>query len=156
MSDSSTWAAWADVDAMTVEQAAYLWAGLEPGSFSFASQTAIAPRLAMLTAAIEKGELQADLRPNLLASYGNHERSVVTREALVAFATKRGLRPPFLFPLEPLAASHSDNWGRKYTKAPPPVPVLERGRYLPPPAVLSAGPSVPQAIPTPQPILNVE
>ncbi len=95
------YAAWASADPLTVEQAAQLWAGVDPSS-SFLTRTreqqaAVAPRLQMLEGAIATGALPADARTNAFAPIGDHKRSLVRREDLMSFAISRGERPGFLF-----------------------------------------------------------
>ncbi len=86
-------AAWALADALTVEQAACLWVGAKPTENPFTRPTAQRDRIAaaqqMLTSAIQSGELPADTSPNALAMIGDHSKSVVTREALRAFAKSK-------------------------------------------------------------------
>ena len=95
------YAAWALVDAYTVEQAACLWVGAEPAANPFTRARGERDRIAaaeqMLSAAIQSGELPADTSANVFASVGNHSKSLVTREALRAFAEKKSQRPAFLF-----------------------------------------------------------
>lgn len=103
--DSSATAAlferWSCVDPLTVIQAAYLWAGLEPAELNWRlaveHRSAVAPLLQMLASAIMNGELRADDRPNPLASIGTHNTSMVRRADLISFAVSRGQPPPFLF-----------------------------------------------------------
>jgi len=93
--------AWALADPLTVEQAACLWANVDPSSsspFLASPETAaIAPRRQMLTGAIASGELKADTKTNVMASIGDHKKSLVTRADLMAFAESRKERPAFLF-----------------------------------------------------------
>lgn len=51
----------------------------------------------MLTGAIASGELKADTKTNVMASIGDHKKSLVTRADLMAFAESRKERPAFLF-----------------------------------------------------------
>ncbi len=94
-------AAWALADALTVEQAACLWVGASPTENRLTRPTVQGDRIAaaqqMLTSAILSGNLPADTSPNALAMIGNHSKSVVTREALRAFAESKKQRPAFLF-----------------------------------------------------------
>ncbi len=94
-------AAWALADALTVEQAACLWVGANPTDSSFRRPTAQRDRIAavqqMLTSAIQSGKLPADTSTNALAMIADHSKSVVTREALRAFAESKKQRPAFLF-----------------------------------------------------------
>ena len=95
------YAAWASADPLTVEQAAQLWAGIDPAS-PLLTQTdehraAVAPRLQMLEGAIATGALAADTSTNAFALIGDHKRSLVRREDLRTFAISRGERPAFLF-----------------------------------------------------------
>ncbi len=98
-------AAWALVDAFTVHQAACLWVGAEPAQTDAArriwGKTAeldrIAPVKQMLSAAIRAGELPADTSANPMAMIGDHSNTLVTREALRAFAKSKKQQPVFLF-----------------------------------------------------------
>jgi hypothetical protein len=51
----------------------------------------------MLSAAIRTGDLPADTSVNVFARIGNHSTSLVTREALRAYAERKNQRPVFLF-----------------------------------------------------------
>ena len=92
---------WGMADPLTVQQAACLWAGIEPSSSMLmrpqAETAAIAPRLQMLTGAIASGELRADTTTNAFRYIGDHSESLVKRVDLMAFAESRGERPAFLF-----------------------------------------------------------
>ena len=95
---------WGLADPLTVEQAACLWAGLEPRSLSStmflvpeAEKVAIAPRLQLLAGAIASGELPADAGTNMSSTFGHHQTSLVNRADLIALAESRGERPAFLF-----------------------------------------------------------
>ncbi len=98
-------AAWALVDALTVDQAACLWVGAEPAESDvarkFSGKTAELDRIAavkqMLSAAIRAGELPADTSTNPMAMIGDDSKTLVTREALRAFAKSKNQRPAFLF-----------------------------------------------------------
>ena len=99
-------AAWAVVDALTVDQAACLWAGEDPAEGDLlerkvwgktAELVRIAPVKQMLSAAIRSGELPADTSANIMASIGDHSKTLVTREALRAFAKSKKQHPAFLF-----------------------------------------------------------
>jgi hypothetical protein len=108
------YAAWASADTLTVEQAAYLWAGIDPSSSSSFwtltshERAAVAPRLQMIQGAIAAGELAADSSTNAYAAVGNFVSSLVRRGDLMKFAEARGERPAFLFPparIQPPAGS---------------------------------------------------
>jgi hypothetical protein len=93
---------WGMADPLTVEQAAWLWAGIDPSSSLLlkqlpAERAAIAPRLQMLTGAIASGELRANTEINPLHKIGDHSKSLVKRVDLMALAESRGERPAFLF-----------------------------------------------------------
>ena len=94
-------AAWSLVDALTVEQTACLWVSVNPTESSLSRTSVQKDRIAaikqMLTAAIQLGLLEADTSTNLWATIGDHSKSVVTREALRAFAESKNQRPTFLF-----------------------------------------------------------
>ncbi len=100
-------AGWALAVALTVEQAACLWAGASPTEnpimWPAAQRDRCAAALQMLTSAIQSGELPADMSHNPaaiigdLSKIGNHSKSVVTRKALHAFAESKNQRPAFLF-----------------------------------------------------------
>lgn len=101
MPDYSTWAL---AESLTVEEAACLWAGVDPASYGnrrYASNDpaagAVAPRLRMLSSALESGALQGDTSKNGFVSIGDHSRTLVTREALMTFAALKNERPAFLF-----------------------------------------------------------
>ena len=51
----------------------------------------------MLSAAIRAGELPADTSANPMAIIGDHSKTLVTREALRAFAKSKKQQPAFLF-----------------------------------------------------------
>ena len=95
------YATWALADALTVEQAACLWAGADPTGNSFRRPPEETERIAairqMLTAAIQNGELAGDSSANVFRHIGDHSKTLVRREALHAFAEKKGQRPAFLF-----------------------------------------------------------
>lgn len=95
------YAAWAAADPLTVEQAAQLWAGIDPASPLWTQtaeqRAAVTPRLQMLEGAIATGAVAADTKTNVFAPIGDHERSLVRRADLQAFAISRGERPGFLF-----------------------------------------------------------
>ena len=94
-------ATWALVDALTVEQAACLWAGAEPTESRFQRPKALEDQVAaikqMLTAAIRSGVLKADTSANPLEMIGDHSNSLLTREGLQVFAESKNQRPSFLF-----------------------------------------------------------
>ena len=94
-------ATWALADALTVRQAACLWAGADPSESRFYPTGVLKDQITaveqMLTAAIRSGVLDADWSANAFASLGDHSKSVVTREALRAFAENKNQRPAFLF-----------------------------------------------------------
>jgi len=98
-------AAWALADAFSVHQAACLWVGAEPTESDvmrqFQGKTAETSKIAaikqMLSAAIQAGELPADTSANAWAMIGDHSKTLVTREALRAYAEKKNQRPVFLF-----------------------------------------------------------
>lgn len=93
--------AWASADPITVEQAAYLWAGVEPPlsgvEESLEERRAVAPRFQMLTSAVATKELPVnptpdeDVDPIFLGSFR------VRREDLISFAKRRKEQPAFLF-----------------------------------------------------------
>jgi len=123
---------WSCVDPLTVIQAAYLWAGLEPAEHNWIvareHRSAVAPLLQMLASGIMNGELRADTRPNPLASIGTHNTSLVRRADLISFAVGRGQRPPFLFAEASTAASSDATKyppGRATQTTPPPSGVPE-------------------------------
>jgi hypothetical protein len=94
------YATWADVDPLTVEQAAYLWAGVEWTGWTPKSkeeQAAVRPRLQMLLNAVASGELPVSHTANKHSTDGDYNKSLVRRDDLTAFAIKRKQHPPFLF-----------------------------------------------------------
>jgi hypothetical protein len=94
-------AAWFLVDSFTVDQAARLWAGVDPAKNTFQltaeEQTRIAPKKQMLVAAIMSGVLPAQVNHNAMRIIGNHDTSVVGRSDLEEFARTKQDFPPFLF-----------------------------------------------------------
>lgn len=91
---------WMHVDLFTVDQAAALWAGFDPGRVGPAKSFRPSEVLAafqMITAGIVCGEIHADNSTNFLARIGNLSDSLVSRADLETFARKRGLFPAFLF-----------------------------------------------------------
>ena len=98
-------AAWALVDALTVNQAACLWVGAEPTESDterkYRGKTAELDRVAavkqMLSAAIRAGELSADPSANPMAMIGDDSKTLVSRETLREFAETKNQRPAFLF-----------------------------------------------------------
>jgi hypothetical protein len=124
---------WSHVDPLSVIQAAYLWAGLEPAGYDWRipleHRYAVAPFLQMLTSAIMIGELRADARHNPLADIGTHNTSMVRRADLISFAVGRGQRPPFLFTKTSTSASGDATKypkGRVRQAPPPPVTVRRK------------------------------
>ena len=93
---------WVMVDTLTVEQAACLWAGIDPSKDRYARTAAeasrIAPFLQAISASVQSGRLPADASANYCTpAIGNHASSLVTREDLIIFASAKGERPAFLF-----------------------------------------------------------
>jgi hypothetical protein len=122
--DMVDFSAWASADPLTVEQAAYLWVGVDPSPLlkSPKEVAAFAPRLQMLTGAIVSGTLKAETRTNGLAIVGDHKNSLVTRVDLMAFAESRGERPAFLFDTMLSSAAENPNSG--------PAPTVRETRPL--------------------------
>lgn len=94
--------AWGMADPLTVEQAACLWAGVNPSNMLLllrpdSEWSAVAPCLQMLTGAIVSGELTADPSPNPKSFIGNHDKSMVRRADLMVLAESRDQCPPFLY-----------------------------------------------------------
>ncbi len=107
-------ATWALADALTVRQAACLWVGADPSESRFYPTGVLIDQITaveqMLTAAIRSGVLDADSSANLLASIGNYSTSLVTREALRAFAESKNQWPAFLFDtLLPPKTEHNED-----------------------------------------------
>ena len=92
---------WMMVDTLTVEQAACLWAGIDPSKNRYAMTAAeasrFAPILQAISASVQSGRLPADASANSLSMIGGHESSLVTRDDLMIFASAKGERPAFLF-----------------------------------------------------------
>ena len=92
---------WMMVDTLTVEQAACLWAGIDPSKNRYARTAAeasrFAPILQAISASVQSGRLPADASANALSMIGGHESSLVTRDDLMIFASAKGERPAFLF-----------------------------------------------------------
>ena len=92
---------WWLVDALTVKQAACLWAGVDPSINQYARTISEVSRLAPITqlisSAIQSGRLVADSSKNSSSLFGDYSKSLVTRDDLMAFASAKGQRPAFLF-----------------------------------------------------------
>ena len=92
---------WGLVDTLTAEQAACLWAGVDPSENIFVRSSSDKSRLdailQLLSAAIQTGRLPADSSRNSLSMIGNYSTSLVTRDDLKALASAKGERPAFLF-----------------------------------------------------------
>ncbi len=92
---------WGLVDTFTVEQAACLWAGIDPSASSYGrsglEKSQFTPIFQLLSAAIQAGNLPADSSKNTLTLIGNYSKSFVTRDDLMALASSKGQRPTFLF-----------------------------------------------------------
>ena len=92
---------WVMVDTLTVEQAACLWAGIDPSKNPYtrtaAEASRFAPILQAMSASVQSGRLPADASANALSTIGRHESSLVTRDDLLIFASAKGERPAFLF-----------------------------------------------------------
>ena len=106
-------ATWALADALTVRQAACLWVGAEPTNNLYLVRGSLKDKITateqMLTAAIRSGILDADSSTNAFASFGDHSKTEVTREALRAFAESKNQHPAFLFDtLLPQKVEHVD------------------------------------------------
>jgi hypothetical protein len=92
---------WARVDPLTVEQAARLWANVEPEMPTWVltsdDKKAVASRLQILKRAIIEGTLQARSHTDDQASVGDHRSCLVQRVDLTAFALSCSEKPNFLF-----------------------------------------------------------
>jgi hypothetical protein len=92
---------WATVDPLTVEQAARLWANVEPEMptrvLASNDKKAVASRLQILKRAIIEGTLRAQSHTDDQASVGDHRSCLVQRVDLTAFALSRSEKPNFLF-----------------------------------------------------------
>jgi hypothetical protein len=105
--------AWASADPITVEQAAYLWAGVEPPlsgvEESLEERRAVAPRLQMLSSAVSTKELPVnptpdeDFDPIFLGAYR------VRRKDLISFAKRLKEQPAFLFDTMSAASPRTAN-----------------------------------------------
>lgn len=97
--------AWGTVDPIAVEDAAYLWAGIDPSTYKFAltaeMRGAFTARLKMLTVRIQSKTLSANTDSNAAAFIGVHDKSLVARADLRIVAESLGERPAFLFFNEP-------------------------------------------------------
>lgn len=117
--------AWAKADPLTVEQAARLWAEVDPSDPQFMwtqSQAAeIGARLQMLCGRIATRELHADHRGNGLESIGRYERSLIFRSELTALAERLGERPRFLFVALPSGSAATNT-----ERAPNTPPLLQQ------------------------------
>jgi hypothetical protein len=142
------YALWLSADPLTGEQAARLWAGIDPSTPLYKltpeQNAALLARLQMITGNIITGALKADISTNGFALIGIHEKSLVSRADLKAFALSRDERPAFLCfhteapppgrialsseqtPISVQVATHDEappppKAPRRFTKAPPPV-----------------------------------
>jgi len=92
---------WATVDPLTVEQAARLWANVEPEMPTRVlisnDKKAVASRLQILKRAIIEGTLRVQSHTDDQASVGDHRSCLVQRVDLTAFALSRSEKPNFLF-----------------------------------------------------------
>jgi len=96
------YAAWASVELLTVEQAAHLWAGVDPSSASdplrpAQQKSAVAPKIQQISGAIVSGALNANTSTNPLSSIGQHNGTLVRRADLITYALAIGEKPAFLF-----------------------------------------------------------
>ena len=92
---------WELVDIFTVDQAACLWAGIDPSKNRFKTTVSETSRLAsidqFLSAAIQTGQIPADSSKNTFEIIGNYSKSLVTRDDLKTLANSKGQQPNFLF-----------------------------------------------------------
>lgn len=92
---------WLHVDHFTVDQAAALWADIDPSTFNVVQNVDKNPRTAaikqMIVGAIMSGKMPHDASANIMASIGTHGTTLVSRDALKALAVSKGTRPKFLF-----------------------------------------------------------
>jgi len=94
---------WSSVDHFTIEQAAALWAGIDPAmassSFKMGESeiSRFTARKQMLVGAVMDSTLQVQSAHNTWARLGDHDKSLVSRNALVEFAIRKNERPSFLF-----------------------------------------------------------
>ena len=92
---------WELVDIFTVDQAACLWAGIDPSKNRFKTTVSETSRLAsidqFLSAAIQTGQIPADSSKNTFEIIGNYSKSLVTRDDLKTLANSQGQQPNFLF-----------------------------------------------------------
>ena len=92
---------WELVDIFTVDQAACLWAGIDPSKNRFETTVSETSRLAsvdqFLSAAIQTGQIPADSSKNSFEIIGNYSKSLVTRDDLKTLANSKGQQPNFLF-----------------------------------------------------------
>ena len=92
---------WELVDIFTVDQAACLWAGIDPSKYRFETTVSETSRLAsidqFLSAAIQAGQIPADSSRNSFEIIGDYSKSLVTRDDLKTLANSKGQQPNFLF-----------------------------------------------------------
>lgn len=130
---------WMHVDFFTVDQAAALWNGFDPGRLalrlSIDRPSEFVAAKQMLVSGIVSGEVSSDTSQNPLHRIGDHGKTLVSRQTLELFAKKRKLFPPFLFDtLAPLGERQSgDDTNNKWqldTLLPEPAftPVNRGGR----------------------------
>ncbi len=93
--------AWDLTDDFTVAQASCRWCDVDP-DISFLVQKSQYPQIAaieqMFVSEITAGRLPADSTRNARSRIGNYSESLVSREALIELAKRKGVTPKFLFP----------------------------------------------------------
>ncbi len=91
------------IDIFTVAQASCYWCEVAPG-ISHLYQKGNNPKIGaveqMIISEYRSGNLTLDSANNTLATIGDYSNSYVTRDDLVALATRKKLKPKFLFPEE--------------------------------------------------------
>jgi hypothetical protein len=124
---------WMSVDLFTVNQAAALWAGVDPAKLwpldSFNPSEYVATKQ-MLTAAIVTGQLPADTSTNAFVIIGDHSETLVSRVNLEAFARGKNQFPAFLFDtLAPFPTSNrAIDWAPSISRVQPASPPPPRRR----------------------------
>jgi hypothetical protein len=114
---------WKLVDVFTLEQAAYLWCGMEPQNLAIAYKPPgeVNAIYQALVAAAKLETIQIDSSKNHLAGIGQYYESLVARDTLIRFAKSKNAYPAFLF--DTLSAPENPTPSAATTQAKPsPLP----------------------------------
>ena len=90
---------WKLADVFTLEQAAYLWCGLEPEQLLLGQRMPadVAAVLQAFVGAYKLGTLHLDNATNAYATIGDYNKSFTNRAGLILFARSKNVYPEFLF-----------------------------------------------------------